>query len=194
MLTLCLDTAHKYLSVCLIENNQILAFYNELCPKKQSENVFKAISEVFLEAGKTPHDLKSIVVSEGPGSYTGVRIAMTIAKTLGSLGKLEVKTISTLKLYANNKENTLVILDARSKRAYYGAYNNGTELIKDNVDLIENIRFDSFDVVGDLSLLGKEDKYYNIAHCFLNTINDAKIVEDVDYMVPVYLKSNEEYL
>ena len=50
MLTLCIDTAYKYLTVCLIKDDEIIASYSEECFKRQSENVFLALEEVFNKA------------------------------------------------------------------------------------------------------------------------------------------------
>ena len=82
MLTLCIDTAYKYLTCVLIENDQIISSYFEECFKHQSEEVFVALDRIFKEAGKSRDDIDSICISEGPGSYTGVRIAMTIANCI----------------------------------------------------------------------------------------------------------------
>lgn len=194
MLTLCVDTSFNYLSVCLIDEDKIIAESNELCPKKQSEYVFEAINNVFKEANKKPTDLKKVVVTKGPGSYTGIRIGMTICKTICSLNDIDLYVVSTLGLYANNLENTLVILDARSKRAYNAVYNRSESIIDDNVKLISDINTNNYNLIGDLHLIGLEDKYYKISECFLNTKVLWEKVDNVDYLTPSYLKSNEDYL
>ena len=79
MLTLCIDTAYKYLTCALIKNDEVLASFSNECFKRQSEEVFAALDEVFKKANVERKDLDSICVAEGPGSYTGVRIGMTIA-------------------------------------------------------------------------------------------------------------------
>ena len=103
MLTLCLDTAYKYLSVSLIEDDQILAAYDEICPKRQSEEIFRVLNRILQEGHKEILSIDSLCISCGPGSYTGVRIAMTLAKTIASLRELDLYTISTLRLYAANE-------------------------------------------------------------------------------------------
>ena len=92
MLTLCIDTAYKYLTCALIQDNHIIGSYCKECFKKQSEEVFLALDETFKQANVERKDIDSICISEGPGSYTGVRIAMTIAKTIGELLKIDVYT------------------------------------------------------------------------------------------------------
>ena len=79
MLTLCIDTAYKYLTCALIKDDKVISSYSEPCFKRQSEEVFHAMEVVFASAGIDRRAIDSICISSGPGSYTGVRIAMTIA-------------------------------------------------------------------------------------------------------------------
>ena len=193
MLTLCIDTAYKYLSLSLIENDEIIAAIDEECFKKQSEMVFLKLDELFKIANKKPLDIDSVCISEGPGSYTGVRIAMTIAKTICEVANLDLYTISTLKLYANNYENTMVIMDARASRAYIGVYDKDNVIKEDCVMNLADIKFSNHNLVGDLSLFGEKDKMFKISHCFLNTKKSWKKVDNITYLVPKYLKESDAY-
>jgi len=193
MLTLCIDTSYKYLTCALIKDEELLGFESYECFKKQSEEVFACLNTLFNKTNINRKAIDSICISEGPGSYTGVRIAMSIAKTIGTLLNIDVYTISTLRLYANNQENTMVIMDARANRAYVGIYNK-EEIIKDDYAIeIDKINYDNYNLVGDLNLLNKQDKMYNIAKCFLNTKNVWKKIENIAYLVPKYLKESESY-
>ena len=130
MLTLCLDTSHKYLVVGLIKDDVIISNTMQESWKRQSETILPEIDKALRNLSLTPKAIDQVVITVGPGSFTGVRIAMTIAKLLGSLTTIEVFTISTLQLYAGN-QNALVVLDARGKRAYCGRYkhNVGEDMI-----------------------------------------------------------------
>lgn len=193
MLTLCIDTAYKYLTCTIIKDNEILSNYCVECFKKQSEEVFIALDKVFKEANINRKDIDSICVSEGPGSYTGVRIAMSIAKTIGELLKIDVYTISTLRLYANNNENTMVLMDARANRAYLGIYDKSQSIKEDCAIELDKINYDDYNVVGDGSLIGLDDKYYDIGECFLNTKPYWNRVDNIAYLVPKYLKESDSY-
>lgn len=193
MLTLCIDTAYKYLSVCLIKDDKIIASSSEECFKRQSEEVFVALDRIFNEANINPKLIDSICISKGPGSYTGVRIAMTIAKVIGEVLNIDVYTISTLKLYAANKPNTMVIMNARADRAYVGIYDEGKTIMDDCILTIDQTNASKYNVVGDGSLVNKEDNFINICEAFLNTKSNWQKVDNIAYLVPEYLKESESY-
>lgn len=193
MLTLCIDTAYKYLTCALIRDDKILAYYSEECFKRQSEEVFRALDRVFETAGVERTAIDSICISEGPGSYTGVRIAMTIAKVIGEILPCEVYTISTLRLYAACRENCMAVMDARAGRVYCGIYDGDETILEDRALEISALNADMFTVVGDGSLFGKEDDFGSIPEAFLKTRHLWHRVEDIAYLTPKYLKESESY-
>ncbi|MBQ1567648.1 MAG: tRNA (adenosine(37)-N6)-threonylcarbamoyltransferase complex dimerization subunit type 1 TsaB [Erysipelotrichaceae bacterium] len=193
MLTLCIDTAYKYLTCVLIEDDRIIASYSEECFKHQSEEVFTALKKIFDQSGKSRSDIDSICISEGPGSYTGVRIAMSIAKTIGEVKPCDVYTISTLRLYAACQENVLVLMDARAGRAYYGIYNKDEIIKDDDVKPLEEIETLGYTIVGDGSLLDFNDDFGNIPDAFLKTKHLWKKADNIAYLTPKYLKESESY-
>ena len=194
MLTLCIDTAYKYLTCALINDEKIVAKYSSLCFKKQSEELFVVLQRIFKEADIEPKEIDSICISEGPGSYTGTRIAMTLAKTIGETLNIDVYTVSTLRLYASLNPNTLVIMNARADRAYVGIFDKDKVILEDCVMSIDEINADDYNVIGDGSLIGKDDSYPDISEAFLKTKSIWKKVDTIAYLVPKYLKESESYL
>lgn len=193
MLTLCLDTSHKYLVIGLIKDDVIISNFMQESWKRQSETILPEIDKALKTLRLSPKDINQIVITAGPGSFTGVRIAMTIAKLLGSLTDIEIFTISTLRLYAGDR-NALVILDARGKRAYCGRYNNhiGDEMILKLDDIHEQISDDTL-IIGDGKLIGYEDNYPDIVSNFLVCKSYWTKVDNVDLLKPVYFKEASEY-
>lgn len=194
MLTLCIDTAYKHLTCALIKDDEILSKVCVPCFKKQSEELFVTLKEIFDEANIERNAIDSICISEGPGSYTGIRIAMTLAKTIGVSMPCDVYTISTLRLYASGNPKTMVIMNARADRAYVGVYDNNEVIIEDHVDLISNINPMSYNVIGDGTLIDKPDNYGDIAEAFLKTKPVWTKVDNINYLVPKYFKESESYL
>lgn len=194
MLTLCIDTAYKYLTCALIEDEQILASVSFPCFKKQSEELFNVLEQVFSDAKLERNAIDSICISEGPGSYTGVRIAMSLAKTIGEVMPVDVYTISSLRLYAAGNPSTMVIMNARADRAYVGIFNNNEIISEDHVSLISEINPMSYKVKGDGSLVNHVDDFGDIPSAFLKTKPVWNKVDKIAYLVPKYLKESESYL
>ena len=193
MLTLCIDTAYRYLTCVLIEDDMIIAAYFEESFKRQSEEVFSALDKIFEKSHRSKKDIDAICISEGPGSYTGVRIAMTIAKTIGEIMPCSVYTISTLRLYAACRDKTMVLMDARADRAYVGIYDGDKVILDDCIRQVSEIDPQGYRVVGDGWLVNMENDYGYIPEAFLKTRHLWKKVDDIAYLTPKYLKESESY-
>ena len=193
MLTLCIDTAYKYLTVALIRDDRVIEAISNECFKRQSEEIFVALEELFGKAGINRRDIDSMCISSGPGSYTGVRIAMTIAKVYCKIAAIDLYKISTLKLYAGGKERTMVVMDARAKRAYVGAYDRNECLMPDQALPLDQIDARDYNFILDGHLIGREDVFPDIPACFLNVKGEWEKVEEINFLAPEYLKESSEY-
>ena len=196
MIRLCMDTSHKKLVLALIQDDTILSYVEEDCFKKQSEIINQKLDEMLKAHQIKPLNIDEICVTKGPGSYTGVRIAMTIAKVMGAMGNIPVYTLSSLQLASGGLENTLVLMDARSKRAYYGLVDKGS-IVEQGVDLIEVIETKQFTPAHyacDAYLINKEETSISLAESFVKLRNHWELVENIHSLAPEYLKSNDDYL
>lgn len=193
MITLCMDTSHTWLVVGLIKDDTIIGKIQEKCWKKQSEELFPKIIELMDSLHLKPEDIDQVVISKGPGSYTGVRIAMTVAKVFCSMRNLPIYTISTLLLYAGMK-NCRVIMDARGKRVYTALFKNGEVVDNEQVIEISELNIKDEEIIGDGSLVGKEDSWPDIVDNFKDLKDKWESWDNVHLVVPEYLKSSESYL
>lgn len=126
MKILAFDTSNQPLSVALFDGGQLVAQKETDIAKNHSEQLLPIIDTVVRDAGWQPADLERIIVSQGPGSYTGLRLAVTTAKTLAFTLGIELVGVSSLALLAMNiqEDNTLIIpmMDARNGNVYAGQY------------------------------------------------------------------------
>ncbi|MEG0240015.1 tRNA (adenosine(37)-N6)-threonylcarbamoyltransferase complex dimerization subunit type 1 TsaB [Anaerorhabdus sp.] len=196
MITLCMDTSHKHLTLALIQDDKILNKTMTECFKQQSETIFPALIELCDAVNIKPDNIDQVVITSGPGSYTGVRIAMTIAKVLCATKDIPCYTLSTLQLYSGNHDHCCVLLDARGNRAYFARFDQGKEIGTSAAYTIDEIKelITDEEVLGDGSLLGKEDNYVDLADTFLLLKPYWEKVENIHCLVPEYLKSSDEYL
>lgn len=131
MIWLGIDTANTPLSVAIVKDGQLLLEENTSMAVNHSLRAMPAIEEVFNKVDLVPSDIDAIAVSEGPGSYTGVRIGVTIAKTLAWTLDKPLTGVSSLKAIAMNGLyfNGLIcpLVDARRDNVYAGVYESDNE-------------------------------------------------------------------
>ncbi|MFP7299945.1 tRNA (adenosine(37)-N6)-threonylcarbamoyltransferase complex dimerization subunit type 1 TsaB [Neobacillus niacini] len=127
MTILAIDTSNYPLGVALIEDNQVLGEYITNLKKNHSVRIMPAIQTLMTDCDRVPAQLTKIVVAKGPGSYTGVRIGVTIAKTMAWSLKIPLVGISSLEIiaagagrYFNGYVSPL--FDARRGQIYTGLY------------------------------------------------------------------------
>ncbi len=194
MLTLCLDTSHRYMGIALLKDEELLDQTIMDCFKQQAELLISKVDDLLTRNSLSSKDIDEICVAKGPGSYTGVRIAMTVAKTLGAVANLLVYTVSTLRLYSGGNKG-LVLMDARSNRAYVGYYLNdyAWEGIMTLDEIKERLCFLDVHVYGDCDLLDMNENYIDIGTCFLNTREYWEKVENIHSLEPEYFKTEEGY-
>jgi universal bacterial protein YeaZ len=194
MITLCMDTSHTWLALGLIKDDKVIAKVQEPCWKKQSEEIFPLLTKMMDEVKLQPENIDQIVISEGPGSYTGVRIAMTIAKVFCAMRELPLYTIGTLQLYAG-MEKCRVVTDARGKRVYTCTYDAGKATGTLEAVEIADLKIAADEnVIGDGALVGRENNWPDIIDHFAALKNEWKKAENVHLVVPEYLKPSESYL
>lgn len=127
MTILAIDTSNNPLGVALLEENQVLGEYITNLKKNHSVRIMPAIQTLMKDCERTPADLTKIVVAKGPGSYTGVRIGVTIAKTLAWTLNIPLVGISSLELLAAGAGRYFEgyvspLFDARRGQIYTGLY------------------------------------------------------------------------
>ncbi|MEK5233607.1 tRNA (adenosine(37)-N6)-threonylcarbamoyltransferase complex dimerization subunit type 1 TsaB [Lysinibacillus sp. FSL K6-0232] len=126
MIWLGIETANAPLSIAVVKDGKVVAEMVQNIKLTHSAGAMPAIEEVLTRIGLKPSDLDAIAVSEGPGSYTGVRIGVTLAKTLAWTLQKPLVGISSLKILAANAAlyNGLIcpIFDARRGNVYTAIY------------------------------------------------------------------------
>lgn len=147
MKILAIDSATTVMGVSVTENGKVLSEYTTNLKLNHSVRLMPAVQHVLNEVGIQPSELDRIAVTKGPGSYTGVRIGVTIAKTLAWSLKKELVGISTLACMAQNGHSFSGIIapffDARRERVYSGLYKINPEsscveaLVEDQIRSVE---------------------------------------------------------
>lgn len=126
MIYLGIDTSNSPLAIALAKDDTIIIEETLNLKINHSLTAMPAIEEMMAKAKIKPAELTHIAVAEGPGSYTGVRIGLTIAKTLAWSLKIPLHMVSSLKVLAGNGQFfdgvICPLMDARRGTAFMGAY------------------------------------------------------------------------
>ena len=96
MKILAFDTSSTALSVALLEDEKLVAESTVTVKKNHSISLMPTIDFLVAQAGWQPADLERIVVAQGPGSYTGLRVAVATAKTLAYALDIDLVGVSSL--------------------------------------------------------------------------------------------------
>ena len=127
MKILAFDTSSTALSVALLEDEKLVAESTVTVKKNHSISLMPTIDFLVAQAGWQPSDLERIVVAQGPGSYTGLRVAVATAKTLAYALDIDLVGVSSLQALTDLTVDGVVIpiMDARRNNVYAGFYKNG---------------------------------------------------------------------
>lgn len=133
MISLFIDTSLSDVSIALIKNEKLLSLINNNIPGEHSVYVTKYIEEILKENNVLPREISEIVVVNGPGSFTGIRIGVTIAKMFAYLLNIRIVSISSLKARIIGKEDKYILstIDAKHDNYYVGLYDKDYDKIKE---------------------------------------------------------------
>jgi len=124
---LAIDTATEACSVALETKTGIVSRF-EVCPQEHSRKLLPMVKEVLQQASLSLNDLDALAVGAGPGSFTGVRIAMGMIQGLAFGATLPIVKVSTLQAMAQqtakqeNCSEVVALIDARMSEVYFGHY------------------------------------------------------------------------
>lgn len=140
---LCLETATTLCSVALCNKDGVVALKENNEGKSHAALLTLFISEILEEAGLKTSDLKAVAVSKGPGSYTGLRIGVSVAKGIAYASSLPLIGIdTTLSMFNGFRENFkdkykfretdlfCPALDARRMEVYYSVFDASGNIVK----------------------------------------------------------------
>ena len=161
---LAIDTSTMISTVTISDGVEILGDFNVNQQKTHSESLVPMIENLLKLLGMEVADIDKFVIAKGPGSFTGLRIGMTIAKTLAQASKKELIPVSTLLALANNSSSDRLkvpMIDARGNRIYGAVYDKDfKEIIKEDLYTIDVFKNLVNDLDSEVELIGTMNEKY----------------------------------
>ena len=128
-----IDTCYKVLNIALYENSKILSSYIVKLKNNMTDLTLKYVQKIFEDAKKDISLLSKVIAVNGPGSFTGIRIGLTIAKTIAFSLNIPIITISKLTTMAisSDKEYKVSIISARHSFIFASIFRNNQIIFKE---------------------------------------------------------------
>ena len=206
MKTLFIDASKKSLSIALKAPDELLFISNVDSHSKHSNFLMNEIDKILNKANLNINDIYNIIVLNGPGSFTGVRVGVTVAKTLAWTLNKKLYTLSNLEALKVGIYNDVVISVIKDKDnySYVGVYEDNKNIedyLSIDNDILniknKNISIVSFDESVFLdNLKEKLEKNNNVRVTLLEDYDYEKVIShvlsndsiNVHSAKPIYLK------
>ncbi|MFM7711041.1 MAG: tRNA (adenosine(37)-N6)-threonylcarbamoyltransferase complex dimerization subunit type 1 TsaB [Ferruginibacter sp.] len=215
-----IDTTGEQAVVCLSEDGELIAVTINQVPKDHASFIHTAIQMLCKETSLQLEELHGVVVSNGPGSYTGLRVGLSTAKGICYALDKKLILVSSLELLAaeaieqaSNEICTVIpLIDARRMEVFTAAYTRNRQRLTEPQALILNaLSFDEYLNQGPVYFIGDGmDKFRNVCTHpqarFLNRlapgIKLAKLgheqyvrghYDDLGHAEPFYVKEHQSF-
>lgn len=213
-----LDTTSQSGSVSLINENKVLGECLFNVGPRHSENIVSSLEWLLETLNMSKKEIHAVAVSVGPGSFTSVRVGVTIAKSLAYSLKARIVGVSSLEVLAMNIARTdfniCPLLDAKREEVYSAVYKyNENKLMSVREEKVEPISSLLGDIDGPVIFLGDgaekyKDELLKINNCLIASesfgilhssncalLGSAKIIsgeaDDAIELVPNYLRKTD---
>ena len=194
--TLFIDTSSSFLYTGLVCDDKLIVEVKKSFEKGLSERALYEIQKMFESINLKPNEIDRIIVVNGPGSFTGVRIGVTIAKTFAWAMKKEIIPVSSLEVMAISSSAPCLkvpLIDARRGCVFAGVYDEANNVVlEDSYISLEKLLS---------NLEGKKEKYVLITNDNIDLKKESyspdvlRIVKHLENRKPVNPHSvNPNYL
>ena len=193
MITVLLDSSNRDLAVGIGRDGKIIDSTSYEAWQRQSESMIPELDKILKKNQIKRTDISDIVVAIGPGSYTGVRFALTIAKVMALALNVPIYPVSSLRAMKIGNKPTIALINARSSRSYIGVFEEERIILEDQIMTNEEVlkyiaKHKEYEISGDVQYLGLEGHEPNALKEMMNLKPIIKPCENSLGLKPIYLK------
>lgn len=200
MISLFLDTCSQIIRLGVLSDSKLIDYTEFTNDNKLSEKLLPAIKDMLDKNKYRVSDLNRIYISVGPGSFTGIRIGVTVAKVIAWSLNIDIIPISSLEVmasYDTDKKYICSFMDARRGFVFAGIYDNELNTyIEDKYILFDQLLEEMKDIKDNTLFVSNDDNYIscvepkiNVERIVLKHINDKSV--NPHNVNPIYLKLTE---
>lgn len=201
MRILYIDTSSSYLYAGIVEDNKLLGEVKKDYGSDLSKEALPRIADIFKTCNLQPKDIDKIIVVNGPGSFTGIRIGVTIAKVYAWSLKLPITIISALEAMSLSSEKEVVhvpVINARRGYVYGAIYDKDNSIIMEPKHILiddlkkELEKLTSYEIItnDEFAEFNETSKYDPNILKIVTTFKD-KVAINPHAVNPEYLKLTE---
>ncbi len=193
MISILLDSSDKDLAVGVAKDNVVIDSIQYEAWQRQSEMMITELEKILKRNNITKDDITNVICGIGPGSYTGVRISLTIAKVMAMALNIPLFTVSSLRILKDDDRPSICVINARSGRSYVGVYEKDKTILEDQImknDALKDYiaKHQDYVVCGDVTYLGIEGKRVNLLTQMVSLLPYLKEEKNSLGVTPVYMK------
>ena len=186
MNSLIIDTSTKFLYIALVKEDTVLSEKIFEGSKNHAGNSVYQLEIMLKESNLSVDDLTAIYCGKGPGSYTGLRISVTIAKMLASFKNIKLFSVSSLYLAGSgyDNKNVAVLFDARRGNSFCACFGENIihDKLRDTKEFLSKV-----ETLEDIKVVYEDDFKVNP----LKVISASEEVLSVEDFIPDYLRITE---
>ncbi len=188
MKTILFDASTSVMYVGYAKDDELVDFSIRIAARDHAKYLVDRIDQMIKRNHLTIDDIDQVVVGVGPGSYTGLRVAVMVAKMIGFSKGIPVKTVSSLFFMTSGYDKPVAaLIDARRGYVFSAVFDKGKTLLDDGYRLFKDLQEDEIYQGADTIFI--DDRTFEVSA--KRIIDRATEVENIHDLIPNYLRKTE---
>jgi tRNA threonylcarbamoyladenosine biosynthesis protein TsaB len=188
MKRLLFDVSTNVMYVAYAKDHIMVDFSIRIAQRDHAKYLVDRIDQVLRRNKLKLTDIDEIIIGVGPGSYTGLRIAVMVGKMLAYTKNITLRTVSSLFFMISGYEGKVIAcVDARRGFVFSAIYENGKTIVEDNYRLLNDVYQDPLSKGGQMIFIN--DRNFEISP--KNIWENSQVVDNPHDLIPKYLRITE---
>ena len=182
------DVSTSVMFVGYAKDDILADFSIRIAKRDHAKYLVDRIDQVIDRNRLTLDDIDEIIIGIGPGSYTGIRIAVMVGKMLAYTKKIKLRTVSSLYgMTSGYQEKVAALIDARRGFVFSQVHNKGEILLEDGYRYLDDLT--TIDVYKGSKVVFIDDRNFLVSP--KNIYEKSVEVKNIHDLVPNYLRKTE---